>query len=69
MTGHDLKRWRKRLHMTQQQAADTLGLSRRGYQQMEARDKDLPRYLALACAAVLYDLPPLGEQPTNTNAI
>ena len=58
MKGHDFKRWRKSLDMSQKDAADALGLKRRVVQYYEKGERDgdpvkIPRYVRLACYAVL----------------
>lgn len=42
MTGEQLKQWRKRLEMTQHEAARALGYSRRQYARLETTDKVPP---------------------------
>lgn len=44
----DLREWRKKMGWTQQQAADTLGLTLRQYHSWEHGAK-FKRYVALAC--------------------
>lgn len=59
MTGRDLKEWRERMKMTQADAAEAIGCSRRSIQQWEKDpDKDVPKWLAMAVGAVSYGLPP-----------
>jgi transcriptional regulator with XRE-family HTH domain len=59
MTGDDIKAWRKRLHLTQQQAADAIGCSNTALKNWE-RDgsRELPKWVAMAAGAVAYNLPP-----------
>jgi transcriptional regulator with XRE-family HTH domain len=57
MKGHEFKRWRKSLDLSQKEAADALGLKRRVVQYYEQgkRDGDLvkiPRSVRLACYAI-----------------
>lgn len=57
MKGHEFKRWRKSLDLSQKEAADALGLKRRVVQYYEKgrRDGDLvriPRSVRLACYAI-----------------
>jgi len=59
MTNEEIKNWRKSLNLTQAEAAERLGVTRRGYQMYEAgvRNDDgrpviIPKYIALACAAI-----------------
>jgi predicted transcriptional regulator len=57
MKGHEFKRWRQSLALSQGEAADALGLKRRVVQYYEKgkRDGDLvkiPRTVRLACYAI-----------------
>lgn len=57
MKGHDFKRWRKTLDMSQKEAAETLGLKRRVVQYYEKGERDgdpvkIPRTVRLACYAI-----------------
>jgi transcriptional regulator with XRE-family HTH domain len=51
-----LRDWRKRLGLSQTGAADALGLSLRGYQNLEAGTRTIRKHVALACAAVALGL-------------
>lgn len=62
MTPEELKRWRKRLGLSQQKAADLLGCSKRAIQNWEASKTGIPKSIALAVAAVSFDLPPYGKK-------
>lgn len=68
MTPEALKAWRKRLGLSQQAAADALGVSLRMYAYYEkgrredGRTVEIPRTVALAAAAIAFGLPPIGEQ-------
>ena len=58
MKGHDFKRWRKSLELSQKEAADALGLKRRVVQYYEKGERDgdpvkIPRTVRLACFAIL----------------
>ena len=58
MKGHDFKRWRKGLDLSQKEAADALGLKRRVVQYYEKGERDgdpvkIPRTVRLACYAIL----------------
>jgi transcriptional regulator with XRE-family HTH domain len=66
MTPTDLIDWRCRLGLTQQQAADRLGCARRSVQNWEQPGAKIPGYIALACAAVAYGLPPIGSRARGT---
>jgi DNA-binding XRE family transcriptional regulator len=57
MRGHEFKKWRKSLALSQTAAADALGLKRRVVQYYEKgrRDGDpvkIPRSVSLACYAI-----------------
>ena len=57
MKGHDFKRWRKALEMSQKDAADALGLKRRVVQYYEKGERNgdpvkIPRTVRLACFAI-----------------
>jgi transcriptional regulator with XRE-family HTH domain len=57
MKGHDFKRWRKTLEMSQKDAAEILGLKRRVVQYYEKGERDgdpvkIPRTVRLACYAI-----------------
>lgn len=57
MKGHDFKRWRKALEMSQKEAAETLGLKRRVVQYYEKGERGgdpvkIPRTVRLACYAI-----------------
>lgn len=57
MKGHDFKRWRKSLDLSQRDAADALGLKRRVVQYYEKGERDgeavkIPRTVRLACYAI-----------------
>lgn len=57
MKGHDFKRWRKALDMSQKEAADALGLKRRVVQYYEKGERGgdpvkIPRTVRLACFAI-----------------
>lgn len=57
MKGHDFKRWRKGLEMSQKEAADALGLKRRVVQYYEKGERGgdpvkIPRTVRLACYAI-----------------
>lgn len=72
-TAADLAAWRAALGWSQRQAAAALGLTLKGYQELERGcrfSSGLPapidRRTALACAALAARLPPIGEDPTST---
>ncbi len=54
---------RKRFHETQASFAEILGISRRSLGMYEAGTQPIPKTVALACAALAYGLPPLGDEP------
>lgn len=60
MTGASLIAWRIRHALNQTAAAKTLGCSRTSIKNWEsAPERELPRYVALACAAISYGLEPM----------
>jgi len=68
MKPEDFKCWRKKNGLTQQQAADALGLIRitvtnyeRGSRLGSGSEIKIPRSIALACAAIEAGLKPIGE--------
>ncbi len=57
MKGHEFKRWRKSLDLSQNEAAEALGLKRRVVQYYEKGKRDgdavkIPRSVRLACYAI-----------------
>jgi transcriptional regulator with XRE-family HTH domain len=59
MTPTTLAAWRERLGLNRSEAALALGLSRNGYTRYEEGVAPIPLYIALACAALAYGLPPI----------
>jgi DNA-binding transcriptional regulator YiaG len=57
MTPASFIAWRARLHLNVVAAAKALGCSRRAIQSWEAGRTKIPRYIALAAAAVAHGLP------------
>lgn len=71
MTAEDFKAWREQLGLSQIKAAKVLGLSRStvnlyelGNRWDEGRPVEIPRVVALACAAIFHRLEPWGEVTT-----
>ncbi len=62
MTPGQLKSWRKRLSLSQTEAADALGLSLRGFQNLEGGQRRIRKFIALACAAVAMGLVAFSPQ-------
>jgi transcriptional regulator with XRE-family HTH domain len=58
MTPEHLAAWRKRLKLTQAQAANELGASLTAYRGWEGGKHHTPYYIALACYAVERDSDP-----------
>ena len=54
-----LTAWRNRLGLNKTEAASALGLSRNAYAGYETGITRIPLYIALACAALSYGLPPI----------
>lgn len=69
MTPADFKAWRKAMGYTQAEAAEALGLGKSAIEQYDTGKRrstgegiaEIPRYLALACAALARDIKPWGE--------
>ncbi|CAO3447879.1 hypothetical protein [Azospirillum argentinense] len=61
MTPDDFKQWRASLKLTQQEAADAIGITKRSVQLYEAGTQPVSRTIALACAAISAGLKPIGE--------
>ncbi|WEE79450.1 hypothetical protein LZ683_08855 [Comamonas testosteroni] len=59
MTANDLRAWQQRLGYTYDSAAAELGMGRRTYADYLKRDGELPRWLALACAALEAGIKPI----------
>ena len=62
MTHSDFLATRQRLGMSRAAFCRALGLSQNAGTAYEHGRKRIPRYIALACAALLYGLPPVGDQ-------
>ena len=58
MTPADLRAWRAAMFLTQQQAAEALGVSLRTVKSWEAGFAAPPAFLALACAALAAGVDP-----------
>ena len=59
MTPASFTAWRERLHLTAKAAAEALGCSRNALARWEAGTVRIPRYIALACAAIAQGVPPI----------
>ena len=59
MTAASFVAWRERLRLNAKAAAEALGCSRTTIAAYEAGKVRIPRYIALACAAVAHGLPPI----------
>lgn len=64
MTADDFKAWRKAMNLSQAKAAEALGVSKptienyeRGRRREDGRPVEIPKTVALACAALAYGLP------------
>jgi len=62
MTAKELAAWRKRLGLSQAAAAELIGCSRRGFQMWESGKNAIPKNIALAIAAIQFNLPPYGKR-------
>ena len=60
MTPNELLKWRLDNELSQEEAAKLIGCSRRGYQNWEEGKSKIPRYVALAIAAIQVGLAPYG---------
>lgn len=65
MTHEDFKAWRSAMDLSQAAAADALGLSKatvenydRGTRREDGRPVEIPKHVALACAALWHRLEP-----------
>lgn len=58
MTGSDLVLWRATMKLSKLSAAKALGCSRVTLDKYESGASAIPLYVALACAAISYGLPP-----------
>jgi len=59
MTPASLIAWRERLGLNRVRAAKALGIARNTLSGYEEEKQSIPLYIALACAALAYGLPPL----------
>lgn len=60
MTAQDMKLWRKRHKLSLRYAAAEIGCSVNSVIAYE-RGQNIPKYIALACAAYSQGIPPLGD--------
>jgi len=60
MTPAEFRAWRNRLGWGKAEAADHLGMGRNTAARYEAGENAIPRYVALACAALAHGIPPIG---------
>lgn len=60
MTPKSLSAWRERLGLNKSEASRRLGLSRNAYDGYEGGVRRIPLYVALACSALAYGLPPIA---------
>jgi transcriptional regulator with XRE-family HTH domain len=74
MKGHDFKRWRKGLDLSQKDAADALGLKRRVVQYYEKGERSggkpvkIPRTVRLACYAITTGVADYGGPDKDKKA-
>ena len=59
MNAASLASWRERLSINKAEATRRLGLSRNAYAAYETGERRIPLYIALACAAIAFGLPPI----------
>lgn len=62
MTPASFIAWRARLSLDKKAAAAALGCTRNFIYSMESGRTKIPRYVALACAAIEAGLPAIGEK-------
>lgn len=60
MTPASLTAWRQRLGLSKVAAAEALGCSRDALLKWEQGKYPVPRYIALAAAAIAHGLPPIA---------
>jgi len=65
MTSADLRTWRG--DRSRAEAAQAIGCSERSILNWE-QGRAIPRYIALAIAALQFDLPPYGQRRPNSAA-
>lgn len=58
MQPQDFRAWRAKMKFNRSQAAEALGLSRNMPQRFEDGIADIPKYVGLACAALVANLEP-----------
>ena len=62
MTPVQFQFWRTRVGLTRIEAAKALGCSREAVRLWEVGSNPIPRYIALACAAIAHKLKPEGTR-------
>ena len=55
-----LAAWRERMGLSQARAAEALGMCLRAYRYQESGARRIPRWVALACAAIEAGLEPVS---------
>lgn len=60
MSPTTLAAWQERLGLTKSEACSRLGLSRTTYDAYLSGKSKIPLYIALACAALAFGLPPMA---------
>lgn len=58
MKPEDFTAWREHMGLNRTKAAEALGLGRNMPQRYEDGEAEIPLYIALACAALAFGLPP-----------
>jgi len=68
MNDKELKEWRLRMGLSKSSASIALGMSRTTFTYYEMGDRNIPKYIALACSAIAHGLPPMGDKDSKTVA-
>jgi transcriptional regulator with XRE-family HTH domain len=67
MTTDDLRAWQAQMGYTYETAAQALGMSRSGYAKLVLGNAKIDLRTALACAAIVAGIKPLGKTNDTPN--